>query len=35
MHATRDTSHVIISNGVGGRVVRGVGLLLADNEVTD
>jgi hypothetical protein len=28
MHATRDTSHVIISNGVVGRVMRGVRRLL-------
>ena len=28
MHATRDTNDVIISSGVGGRVMRGVGLKL-------
>jgi hypothetical protein len=28
MHATRDTNHVINSEGVGGRVMRGVRLLL-------
>ena len=28
MHATRDTNHVIKLNGVGGRVMRGVRLLL-------
>ena len=28
MHATRDTSHVIVSSGLGGRVMRSVRLLL-------
>jgi hypothetical protein len=28
MHATRDTNHVILGSGVGGRVMRGVRLLM-------
>jgi hypothetical protein len=35
MHPTRDTNLVTNINRAGGRVMPGVGLLLADNEVTD
>jgi hypothetical protein len=32
MHATRDTNHVINRQLVGGRVMRGVGRLVAEGE---